>query len=130
MHHALASYQQWGDYKTFIGGKYHEEKNSPQSSTYQHDVEFQIHIEDPTHPITKGIEDFEIHDEVYGNTEVLPDVVPLLTTNHELSSRMIGWTLKKGNSKIVYIQPGHDHNAFSNPSYRQLVKQAIEYVAK
>lgn len=130
LHHSLASYQQWDEYKTFIGGKYHEEKGSPQSSSYQHDVDFEVKIVDSKHPVTKGISNFMIHDEVYGKTEVLPDVVPLLTTNHELSSQTIGWTLKKGDSRIVYIQPGHDHNAYSNPSYRQLVKQAIEYVAK
>lgn len=129
MHHSLASYQQWDEFKTIIGGKYHEEKNTPASSTYQHDVNFKVKVLNPSHPVTKGITDFEILDEVYGNTEVLPEVTPLLTTDHPQSSKTIGWTLQKENSRIVYIQLGHDKNAWFNPNYQKLIQQSIAYVA-
>ena len=105
LHHSLASYQEWDEFKTIIGGKYHEEQNSPQSSNYQHDVTFQVMIKDPRSPVTKGIADFEVLDEVYGNTEVLPGVTVLLTTNHPKSSAIIGWTHIKEKSRIVYIEP-------------------------
>jgi len=130
LHHSLCSYQQWDEYKTIVGGKYHEEQNSPASSTYQHDANFKVKISQPKHPVTKGIKDFEIQDEVYGNTEVLPEVTPLLTTDHPQSSKIIGWTHQIGNSRIVYIEPGHDKNAYFNPGYQKLVKQAIAFVAK
>ena len=130
LHHSLCSYQDWDEYKLIVGGKYHEEQNSPQSSTYRHDVTFPVMIKDPANPITKGISDFNILDEVYGNTEVLPDVKVLLTTNHPESSAVIGWTHKMGRSRIVYIQLGHDKNSYSNPTYRQIVRQAIHFVSK
>lgn len=129
LHHSLCSYQQWDEYKDIVGGKYHEEKNSSATSTYQHDVTFTVKITDPIHQVTKGINDFEILDEVYGNTEILSRVTPLLTANHPQSSKTIGWTHKIENSRIVYIQPGHDKNAWFNPDYRKLVRQAIAYVA-
>jgi type 1 glutamine amidotransferase len=129
LHHSLASYQDWDKFKTIIGGKYHEEQNTAASSTYQHDVTFKVKIADPKHPVTKGINDFEIQDEVYGNTEVLPDIVPLLKSDHPQSSKVIGWTHKKENSRIVYIQPGHDKNAWFNPNFQKLVSQAIVFVA-
>lgn len=129
LHHSLCSYQQWDKYKDIVGGKYHEEKNSPATSTYQHDVTFTVRITNPKHPITRGIKDFEILDEVYGNTEVLPGVTPLLETDHPQSSKIIGWTHKNGNSRIVYIQPGHDKNAWFNPNFQKLVRQAIAFVA-
>ncbi|HCY43536.1 MAG TPA: ThuA domain-containing protein [Prolixibacteraceae bacterium] len=130
LHHSQCSYQDWDEYKTIVGGKYHEEKNTPQTSTYQHDVTFTVKISDSKHPVTKGIQDFEILDEVYGNTEVLPGVTPLLTTDHPQSSKIIGWTHQKENSRIVYIQPGHDKNGWLNPNYQNLVRQAISYVSK
>jgi len=130
LHHSQCSYQQWDGYKHIVGGKYHEEKNSPLTSTYQHDVTFTVKIADTKHQITKGINDFDILDEVYGNTEVLPGVTPLLTTDHPQSSRIIGWTHQKEKSRIVYIQPGHDKNGYFNPNYQKLVRQAIEFVAK
>ena len=130
LHHSQCSYQEWDEYKTIVGGKYHEEKNSPQTSTYQHDVTFTVKITGIKHPVTKGIKDFEILDEVYGNTEVLPGVITLLTTDHPQSSKIIGWTHTKENSRIVYIQPGHDKNGWFNPNYQKLVKQAIAYVSE
>lgn len=130
LHHSLASYQNWEEFKTIIGGKYHEERNSPHSSTYRHDVTFPVVITDPTHAITKGITDFNILDEVYGNTEVLPHVKVLLTTDHPESTKIIGWTHMKKKSRIVYIQPGHDKNSWTNPSYQQMVSQAIGFVSE
>lgn len=130
LHHSLASYQDWDEYKTIIGGKYHEERNSPHSSSYRHDVTFPVMIKDPAHAITKGISDFDILDEVYGNTEVLPHVKVLLTTSHPESSKIIGWAHKKEKSRIVYIQPGHDKHSWTNPHYRQMIRQAIVFVSE
>lgn len=128
LHHSQCSYQEWDNYKNIVGGKYHEEKDTPATSTYQHDVTFTVKIADPKHPVTRGIKDFEILDEVYGNTEVLPSVTPLLTADHPQSTKIIGWTHQKENSRIVYIQPGHDKNSYQNSQYRQLVRQAINFV--
>jgi uncharacterized protein len=130
LHHSLASYQDWSEFKSIIGGKYHEKRNLPSSSTYQHDVTFTVKIKDQAHPVTKGVADFDILDEVYGNTEVLAQVTPLLLADHPQSSKIIGWTHQKENSRIVYLQPGHDKNAYTNPNYRNLVVQAIFYVAR
>lgn len=130
LHHSQCSYQDWDEYKTIVGGKYHEEKNTPLTSTYQHDITFTVKIADSKHPVTKGIKDFKILDEVYGNTEVLPGVTLLLTTDHPQSSKIIGWTHQKENSRIVYIQPGHDKNGWFNPNYQKLIRQAIQYVSK
>ena len=130
LHHSQCSYQDWEGYKTIVGGKYYEEKNSPKTSTYQHDVTFTVNIANPRHPVTRGLKDFEILDEVYGNTEVLPGITPLLRTDHPQSSKIIGWTHQIEKSRIVYIQPGHDKNAYQNANYRQLVLQAIKYVAQ
>ena len=130
LHHSLASYQDWDEFKTIIGGRYHERINTPQSSTYQHDVIFKVMIKNPSHPVTKVISNFEIFDEVYGNTEVMPGLEILLTTIHPQSSKVIGWAHKKEKSRIVYLQPGHDKNAWSNPNYQQIIRQAIAFVAE
>lgn len=130
LHHSLCSYQDWEEYKTIVGGKYHEEKDTPQTSTYQHDVTFPVMIADKKHPVTKGMKDFSLLDEVYGNTEVLPTVKVLLKTNSPLSSPIIGWSHQMEKSHIVYLQPGHDKNSYTNANYRKLVRQAIVYVTK
>ncbi len=134
LHHSLASYQLWDEYRNIIGGKWYTEKWKQNGverppSTFQHDVQFKVHIVDSKHPVTRGIQDFNIRDETYGNFEVLPKVKPLLTTDEPTSNRVIAWAHTYGRSRVVYIQLGHDHYAYENPSYRRLVLQAIRWVA-
>ncbi|MDZ7723853.1 MAG: ThuA domain-containing protein [candidate division KSB1 bacterium] len=130
LHHALVSYQDWDEYEQIIGGRYIEKTDSGQTdaSTYQHDVDIPVKVMETSHPVTRGVNDFEIHDEVYGGFRVSETVHPLLSTNHPQSSKMIGWYHIYKNSRIVYIQLGHDHHAYQNPNYQKLVRQAIDWV--
>ena len=130
LHHSICAYQDWPEYESIVGGKYYETKKDDKfgASSYQHDVDFKVHIMQSSHPVTKELKDFVLHDEIYGNLEVLPESDPLLSTDHPKSNMLIGWTLKKSNSKIVYIQPGHDKNSFNNLNYRKLLKQAIIFI--
>ncbi|MEA3477041.1 MAG: ThuA domain-containing protein [Bacteroidota bacterium] len=127
LHHSLASHQTWYEYKRIIGGRYLETGSDQEKSTYKHDVEVPVQIADHMHPITEGLNDFLIHDEVYGNFRVLPTVHPILRTTHPESGELIGWTNRYGNSRIVYIQLGHDQYAYENPNYRRLLRQALDW---
>ncbi len=135
LHHALTSYRGWAEYENIVGGRFYldlkpdiEDKAGYLVSTYEHDVDIPVTILDKNHPITTGLDDFIIHDEIYGQFKVLPDVHHLLSTTYLASGDIIGWTHAYGNSSIVYIQPGHNHNAFQNPNYRRLVEQSIKWV--
>jgi len=130
LHHSICAFQDWPEFESIVGGKYYEKKKDDKfgASSYQHDVDFYVQIVNKSHPVTRGMKKFVLRDEVYGNLEVLSEIDPLLSTDHPKSNILIGWTLKKENSKIVYIQPGHDKNSYNDPNYRQLIKQAVNYI--
>ena len=128
LHHSLVSYQGWDEFEKIIGGRYILSDIDQNASNYRHDVEIPVRVVDKNHPITMGIDDFVIHDEVYGNFKVLSTVRPLLSTTHPESGEIIGWSNNYGKSRIVYIQLGHDHYAYDNPNYRKLIKQSIDWV--
>ena len=133
-HHCLAGYPAWDEYANIIGGKYYQEKTVEEgverpASTYQHDVDFTVQVADAQHPVTKGLKDFKIHDETYGKFGVKPDVKVLLTTEEPTSTRSICWAKEYGRARVVYLALGHDHLAFENPNYRQLLAQAIQWTA-
>jgi type 1 glutamine amidotransferase len=135
LHHCLGSYQQWPEYALIIGGKYHLEKHvengvEKPASTYKHDVDFKVQVADSGHPVTKGLKDFEIHDETYGRFEVRPEAHVLLTTDEPTSTRSIAWAKTYAAARVVYLQLGHDHVAYANPNYQRLVAQAIRWAAK
>jgi len=132
LHHTLAAYQQWPEYEKILGGKYIErgtEARAEELSTYRHDVWLDVQVVNPEHPVTKGMKPFRIFDEVYGNFRVLPKVIPLLKTNHPESGPVIAWENRYNSSPVIFLQPGHDKNAYESENYRRLVLQSINYLA-
>lgn len=133
-HHCLAGYPTWDEYAKIIGGKYYLEKTVENgvdrpASTYKDNVDFTVQVADSQHPVTKGLKDFKIHDETYGKFGVKSDVKVLLTTEEPTSTRSICWAKEYGKARVVYLALGHDHLAFENPNYRQLLAQAIQWTA-
>ena len=124
-------------------------------SGYRHGITQNIKIL-ADHAITQGVEPFEITDEVY-LFEVFEDAVePLLASDygfvrdnfysatlavrdgklftnegweHPPGSRYVGWVKSYGASPIAYLQFGDDPVAYENPGFRQLLKNAINWVA-
>jgi type 1 glutamine amidotransferase len=130
MHHSLASHPQWPEYMQLIGGKYHHQdftSDTSRRSDFKHDIVLQVRVVNKSHPVTEGMEDFEIHDEGYSNTTQLRGVQNLLETSHPDCDRYIGWTHQVNNSKVVYLMGGHDRHAYEHPSFRKLVSNAIHY---
>jgi GH35 family endo-1,4-beta-xylanase/type 1 glutamine amidotransferase len=135
LHHALASYPSWPEYRKIIGGKYllaAEKTASGETvpgSTYRHDVRFRVRIADPSHPITAGLKDFYVFDETYNRFAVEPGVQELLRADHPTSGPVIGWAKQYLKARVVYLQPGHGAETYRHPSYRRLVARSIRWVA-
>ncbi len=135
LHHALASYQNWPEYELIIGGRYQEpDPNKGGQVTeavgYQHDVDVPVVITATNHPVTAGVKDFTVHDEIYWGFRVGSDVTPLITTTHPKSGKPLGWTRTQGNSRVVFLQLGHGKEAFNDGNYRKLLAQSIRWTAQ
>lgn len=133
LHHSLVSYQHWREFIKIVGGQYHTNpvvvNGDTLKASYEHDLVIPVKVEDKRHPVTRGIRDFEIIDEVYGGTEILRTVKPLLSTTQPKSMHYVAWINHYGNSDVVYIQLGHGPSAYANANYRKLIQQAIEWSA-
>jgi type 1 glutamine amidotransferase len=149
LHHSIASWvHSWPEYVEVVGGAcdwgqpikirgVEHPKSGFFGKTHQH-----ITVVDKTHPITQGLGDgFDIVDEAYSCPMFEQSVHPLLRTDfvpkdHDLHlnpqtkfSNLAGWVKTAENSPVVYIQMGHDREAWENPSYRTLVDNAIKWAA-
>lgn len=133
MHHALVSYQGWPEFERIIGGTYPEPQDKKGKVTpelgYEHDIQVPVQIVAKNHPVTAGLSDFTIHDEIYWGFRTRPDVTPLLTTTHSKSGKPLMWTRTEKRSRVIYLQLGHGPEAFANQNYRKLVAQSIQFVA-
>jgi hypothetical protein len=135
LHHSIANYQTWPEWNRIVGGRYYLDKTvvdgvEKPRSIWKHDVKFKVTVADPRHPVTRGVSNFEIHDETYGLFDMAADSHLLLTADEPTSAKNIGWARTYEGARVVYLQLGHDHFAYENPNYRRLVQQAIRWVAR
>jgi len=135
LHHNLGAHRDWSEYAKIVGGKYLfkaeklEDKDFP-PSTYAHGQDLKIAVVDKEHPITKGLNDFEIHDEAYGGYFVTKEAHVLLQTDHPKCGKNIAWVKEYGKSRVLYLLLGHDSKAWKNPAYPALLTNGIRWAAQ
>lgn len=134
LHHALVSYQKWPEYEQIIGGRYQEPDPNQggvvtEAVGWKHDEEIPVVVVATNHPVTAGLKDFVIHDEIYWGFRVGKDVTPLVSTTHPKSGKPLAWARTQGKSRVVYVQLGHGKEAFENLNYRKLLAQSIRWTA-
>ena len=135
LHHAMAAYQDWPEYRKILGARYYlKDETDPDGTkharcTYKHDVDIKEHVEDPKCPVAAGVSDFEIHDETYKGYSVDPQVKVFLTTDDPTSTKQIGWTNTYRKANVCYLELGHDAKAYENKNLQKLYAQAIRWAA-
>jgi type 1 glutamine amidotransferase len=135
LHHAIANFQAWPEYERLIGARYFTQDTEVGGvkhpvSTYLHDVDFAVDVVGGNHFITRGLSSFKIHDETYNGFLVRPSVEVLLRAKHPTSGPVIGWAKPYGKARVVYIQLGHDKQAYATPEYRTLLARSLKWVAR
>lgn len=160
LHHSIAGWPLWDEYSNIIGGKFlyksadvRGKKSS--DSGYRHFVNYKVSsVSD--HPITKGINDFQIEDELYLSHVFEEDINPILKSDysfirdnfysatnalngemnsnegweHPDGSNIVGWTKYYKKSAITYLQFGDGVKSYENKNVRLLLKRSIDWVTE
>jgi uncharacterized protein len=134
LHHAGAAYPAWPEFGQIGGGCFHlqpYEENGVKKpgSGVKFGVKYKVHVADRNHPITKGLEDFEITDETYIRCSIQPDLQPLLTTEEPSSDKVVGGVRTQGKARVFYCQLGHDAKVYACPAFRSVMIRAVRWVA-
>ena len=128
LHHAYLSYPMWSDYERIAGGKYiyqtEQMVNGITSSTYKGDVDIPVTVVAKDHPITAGLSDFVLHDELYSNMHMLNNAQPLLKNGDQ----WLAWYRTEKKSRVFGTIVGH--GCYEDPNFRKLIAQSIRWVAK
>jgi quinol monooxygenase YgiN/type 1 glutamine amidotransferase len=160
LHHAISSWPAWEGWAEAIGGRFLYAPGTLRgvdlpSSGYRM-ATHTVQIADDHHPVTAGVDNFQINDELYFAPVLADRVHPLLTSDADFSgelfqdtfdevshgvstgvtcagrgdaSNLIGWTTVAGRSPIVYLQPGDGPSTFADPQFQLLLGNAMDYVA-
>jgi type 1 glutamine amidotransferase len=96
---------------------------------------FTVKIADTSSPITQGLKDFNLTDELYYQMQLMPDVQPLATIEHQGTTWPVAWTRTFGKGRVFHTVLGHrDFGAekddpLRDPNLGRLVVQGIDWVA-
>jgi len=102
-------------------------------------VRYRINITNKSHPITKGIKDFDVVSEQYymhvdPANEVLattrfPTVKGYHSANGEVDMPQV-WTRKWGEGRVFYNALGHHNDIFDIPEAWELMKRGMVWAAR
>jgi uncharacterized protein len=121
LHTATCSFQESEKYSKMLGGRFIA--HPPMKDVLQ------IKIKNPTHPVIKGIKDFEIIDEFY-LMEVFPPFQTLLTCEYEGFEMPLAWVKPFGMGRVFYNALGHAKEQINNENYRKILINALEWSTK
>jgi uncharacterized protein len=127
IHNATDTWKNQPDYIRLIGGKF---------VTHPPQLLVQVEVVDPNHPITQGLEPFEIWEELYV-METDPANYHLLLETHSHDNRAlpIAWCKEHGAGRVFYTALGHepverpDGGPF-NPHFHQLLQRGARWAVR
>jgi len=91
---------------------------------------YTVHIYDRDHPITKGLEDFEIEDETYGHAYHKNACIRCLVRMDRGNERQcMAWVQHYGKGRVFYTGLGHGGPAWKNPQFQRLVVRGLYWAA-
>jgi hypothetical protein len=122
LHHAIYGYRPWPEFQKIVGV-------TSWLAGSKNNITMKIHVEDPQHPLTKGLADFTITDETYHGHTIAPECHILLTTDEPSNARAISWVHTYRKSPVCYLQLGHGVSAYDNPHFAEYLRRAIRWSA-
>jgi type 1 glutamine amidotransferase len=130
IHAASATHYDWPEYLQITGGRWGDK-------THHGPIRpFKVHINNSKHPITKGMPDFEIKDELWVDLECDPAAEILCVaqaaeyagTPDKLEPIVLVTHYGKGRG--FYLVLGHDTRAMANADWQNLLLRGIRWTAK
>jgi hypothetical protein len=122
VHNAHTMYPPDGLYYKLFGGDF---GGHPKPYT------FTIRVENKHHPITEGVEDYEIFDEHHMSKYFLDQEHLLLRSlAQDNKQAAAGWWNEIGKGRICYLSPGHTTEALNHPMTQRLIRNAARWLCR
>jgi uncharacterized protein len=123
LHCATICFDDWPEFRRILGAWW-DWGHSGHAPLQQH----RMHVRSQAHPITQGLTDFDIEDELYTNPRVSDSLDPLIDATWENVTQPILWLRNYGKARVCYNAMGHGVEAFSHPANRLILQRAALWV--
>ena len=119
LHNAQGIYPPDGLYYKLLGGDY---------GGHPDPAVFTVRVENKDHPVTAGVEDYEIYDEQHMVKYYLDrDHQLLRSIARDNQAAAAGWWREVGKGRLVYLSMGHTPEGLGHPMTQRLIRNALRW---
>ena len=121
------------EWREMLGGVF-SHVGLPDSKTKK--GEFMVKIAKADHPVTKGLADFKLKDELYYHLQMKKPIEPLAVVEVDGQQWPVAWVLDYGKGRVFHTVFGHrdfgpdKHEPLATPEFMKLVQQGIDFVSE
>jgi uncharacterized protein len=125
-HMASGSFAQWPEFGELSGRKWVMGTSGHSARSV-----FEAKIAKKEHPITKGMENFKVDDELYSKLQGTGEIEALVEADSTFSNKTepLVFTLPYGAGRVAQNTFGHDAKAINDPNVTKLILRCVEWAA-
>ena len=125
-HLASASFNKWEEFGKLCGRKW-----VMGTSGHGPRAVFEANVVAKEHPITAGLGDFTVDDELYAKLQGTGDINVLVQADSDWSNKTepLVFTLSYGKGRTVQNAFGHDRKALMTPNVQKIIARGVEWAA-
>jgi len=125
-HLASASFPKWEEFGKLCGRKW-----VMGTSGHGPRAVFKANIADKQHPITAGLSDFDVDDELYAKLQGNEKIQVLVTADSDWSkaTEPLVFIQNYGQGRVVHNAFGHDRKALMTPNVQKIIARGTEWAA-
>jgi type 1 glutamine amidotransferase len=124
------------EWREMLGGVFSHDTRGGRPDGKVRKGTYTVKIADSSSPITRGLADFELKDELYYHIQMEPGVEPLATVEFEGTDWPVAWTRTFGRGRVFHTPLGHrdfgpdKDDPLRHPSLSRLIVQGVAWVAE
>lgn len=119
--HSAAVDKRSPEFISLLGGKYTGHRDC---------MEAMVTIADKHHPITEGISDFSIVDEIYKLDYDPAPLHVLMEGEVEGKTYPVCWVREYDMGRVTFLSLGHGREAFENGNFQELVVRCVKWASR
>lgn len=119
--HSAAVDKNSPEFMSLLGGKY---------IGHSGPEEAKVTVVDDNHPITEGISDFSIIDEIYKLDFDPTPLRVLIEGDADGKTYPVCWVRECDKGRVAFLSLGHGEEAFENKTFQELVVRCVKWAVK
>ncbi|MFM2097211.1 MAG: hypothetical protein RIS70_4335, partial [Planctomycetota bacterium] len=122
----------WPEYRKIVRRVWNHQGQGEAQSGHDAFGNFTVQIAEIEHPITGGLKDFEVTDELYFKQDGVEPISPLIKARSKVTSRdePLAWTYEYGKGRIFQTLLGHSEKTYESFEASELIRRAAAWVAR